>query len=70
MDDLYLVTKGLKLNRQYSGAEKEMSLREEQDYKLLVQTILYFEYSDKQKKKNKKSTMFQIGDGLYGKKPL
>lgn len=36
MDDLYLVTKGLKLNRQYSGAEKEMSLREEQDYKLLV----------------------------------
>lgn len=36
MDDLYLVTKGLKLNRQYSGTEKEMSLREEQDYKLLV----------------------------------
>ena len=27
MDDLYLVTKGLKLNRQYSGAEKEMRTR-------------------------------------------
>ena len=36
MDDLYLVTKGLKLNRQYSVTEKETPLREEQDHKLLV----------------------------------
>lgn len=36
MDALYLVTKGLKRNRQDSVTEEETSLREEQDHRLLV----------------------------------
>ena len=36
MNDLHLVTKELKRNRQHSVTEKETSLREEQDYKFLV----------------------------------
>lgn len=36
MDALYLVTKGLKRNRQDSVTEEETSLRKEQDHRLLV----------------------------------